>query len=385
MYTSVKRSDVMQDANAGADANLGCNLQRMRILPALSRYVHWRTIIIDEPCINFDFGVVQQDVSPLICSFHLPVFIQLMLYPSLFHFVYTADSLTQMSCNFTSRSELLPFEQDPKANLTSLITNCDDVCLLTLGSGNPDLAGVGVREFESLPDQMIKLWSSLSDYNFLYLPIGAWNPIRARHLHGHVPILPLPTRSQYQPLHRLAQPTPRNLSLVSAFFRNSDFPCKLHTTDAGIMFYLRNFYNNAFSRSQHYQLFSDAEFVLFFYPADGSFCPLCRRYLCLYNRGWVSAPYLPAAVYEGSPDMQRCGEGQEWVMVERFGPTIHQKRCISTIVHNWGPSPCPHGSVVIPVPPTRRVGGDLWRKWRPKRRDPSIQNQSCTVANRYLF
>jgi hypothetical protein len=62
-----------------------------------------------------------------------------------------------MSCNFSSRLELLPFERDSKANLTSLVMDCSDVCLLIYGSGNPDLAGIGVRESNHCPDQMIKL------------------------------------------------------------------------------------------------------------------------------------------------------------------------------------------------------------------------------------
>ena len=49
-----------------------------------------------------------------------------------------------MSCNFTSRNDLLPFEQDPNTDLESLIAGCKTVCNLVYGSGNPDLAGIGV-------------------------------------------------------------------------------------------------------------------------------------------------------------------------------------------------------------------------------------------------
>ncbi|KAF7502220.1 hypothetical protein GJ744_006433 [Endocarpon pusillum] len=49
-----------------------------------------------------------------------------------------------MTCNFTSPLDLLPMEQDPNANLESLIAGCSDVCSLVWGKGNPDLAGIGV-------------------------------------------------------------------------------------------------------------------------------------------------------------------------------------------------------------------------------------------------
>lgn len=55
-----------------------------------------------------------------------------------------------MSCNFTSRLDLLPIERDPNADLKSFITGCDEVCLLVYGTGNPDLAGIGVRDLRLL-------------------------------------------------------------------------------------------------------------------------------------------------------------------------------------------------------------------------------------------
>ena len=61
----------------------------------------------------------------------------------------------KMSCNFTSRLDLLPFERDPNANLESLVAGCYDVCLLVYGTGNPDLAGIGVGDLR-LPNHVDK-------------------------------------------------------------------------------------------------------------------------------------------------------------------------------------------------------------------------------------
>ena len=61
-----------------------------------------------------------------------------------------------MLCNFTSRLDLLPIERDPNANLESLVAGCSDVCLLVYGMGNPDLAGIGVKD-SRLPNHFYKL------------------------------------------------------------------------------------------------------------------------------------------------------------------------------------------------------------------------------------
>lgn len=49
-----------------------------------------------------------------------------------------------MSCDITSREELIPYNNNIDANVTDLVNDCPHVCVLVYGSGNPDLAGIGV-------------------------------------------------------------------------------------------------------------------------------------------------------------------------------------------------------------------------------------------------
>lgn len=52
--------------------------------------------------------------------------------------------MDKIECNFTKEGDLLPYLFLPQATLDALVADCHIVCLLTYGTGNPDLAGVGV-------------------------------------------------------------------------------------------------------------------------------------------------------------------------------------------------------------------------------------------------
>lgn len=52
--------------------------------------------------------------------------------------------MDKIECNFTKEEDLLPYLSLPQPTLDALVEECQIVCLLTYGTGNPDLAGVGV-------------------------------------------------------------------------------------------------------------------------------------------------------------------------------------------------------------------------------------------------
>jgi hypothetical protein len=41
--------------------------------------------------------------------------------------------------------DILPYLSSPQPILDALAAECHNVCLLTYGNGNPDLAGIGMR------------------------------------------------------------------------------------------------------------------------------------------------------------------------------------------------------------------------------------------------
>lgn len=53
-------------------------------------------------------------------------------------------NMDKIECNFTKEGDLLPLLSLPQPTLDALVAECQIVCLLTYGTGNPDLAGVGV-------------------------------------------------------------------------------------------------------------------------------------------------------------------------------------------------------------------------------------------------
>lgn len=52
--------------------------------------------------------------------------------------------MENITCDFTTQGDLLPYLSLPLPTLNALVAKCQIVCLLTYGTGNPDLAGVGV-------------------------------------------------------------------------------------------------------------------------------------------------------------------------------------------------------------------------------------------------
>jgi hypothetical protein len=194
-----------------------------------------------------------------------------------------------MTCNFTSRLDLLPFEHDPNADLPSLITNCSDVCLLVYGSGNPDLAGIGVRRSPP-PGTVNRLSLTIPGNYLLYFPTRTRSLIRAHHNNGRLHSLSLPPRSQHQPLRGLAQPPPRDVSVVAALVCDLNIAGVLHSAAAGIVFDLRDVYHQASGRVECHQLPVDVECVPFPDSAGRIFCAFGRCYLCLYRDCGVSAP-----------------------------------------------------------------------------------------------
>jgi hypothetical protein len=143
-----------------------------------------------------------------------------------------------MSCNFTSRLDLLPIERDPNANLESLIAGCSDVCFLAYGRGNPDLAGIGVRD-SRLPNHVYRqALITFQGGHFLYFPTRSCNSVRAYHIRGPLLFLDLSPISPYQPLYHLAQQKPSHLSLVSALVCNSNLTGMLCSTNPRLVSYL---------------------------------------------------------------------------------------------------------------------------------------------------
>lgn len=58
--------------------------------------------------------------------------------------------MQNVTCNFTTQGDLLPYFSLPQPALDALVAKCQIVCLLTYGTGNPDLAGIGVGSPYSL-------------------------------------------------------------------------------------------------------------------------------------------------------------------------------------------------------------------------------------------
>lgn len=52
--------------------------------------------------------------------------------------------MDKIKCNFTKAGDLQPILSLPQSTLDALVEECQIVCLLTYGTGNLDLAGVGV-------------------------------------------------------------------------------------------------------------------------------------------------------------------------------------------------------------------------------------------------
>jgi len=50
-----------------------------------------------------------------------------------------------LTCPFSSISQVLYDAETGNLNMTSTIHSCPDLCTLAWGSGNPDLSGIGVR------------------------------------------------------------------------------------------------------------------------------------------------------------------------------------------------------------------------------------------------
>jgi hypothetical protein len=49
-----------------------------------------------------------------------------------------------ISCNFKDRAELVDRTFKEHLNASVLVNDCEEVCILAYGTGNPDISGVGV-------------------------------------------------------------------------------------------------------------------------------------------------------------------------------------------------------------------------------------------------
>lgn len=63
--------------------------------------------------------------------------------------------MEKIKCNFTKAGDLRPILSLPQPTLDALVEECQIVCLLTYGTGNPDLAGVGVVTLTLLFQQFL--------------------------------------------------------------------------------------------------------------------------------------------------------------------------------------------------------------------------------------
>src|SRR5436305_15337304 len=58
--------------------------------------------------------------------------------------------MADTKCNFRVPSDLDGLEQLPTDDLARLVQQCDNICGIVAGFGNPDLFGIGVRKASSL-------------------------------------------------------------------------------------------------------------------------------------------------------------------------------------------------------------------------------------------
>jgi hypothetical protein len=54
-------------------------------------------------------------------------------------------NVTGQECDFESIQDFFEYAYEQKLNITAEVQNCQSLCLMTYGKGNPDLSGIGVR------------------------------------------------------------------------------------------------------------------------------------------------------------------------------------------------------------------------------------------------
>lgn len=55
------------------------------------------------------------------------------------------------NCDFSTMDEFFSHAHQNGLNITVEVQNCQNLCLLTYGVGNPDLSGIGVRLSQRFP------------------------------------------------------------------------------------------------------------------------------------------------------------------------------------------------------------------------------------------
>lgn len=63
---------------------------------------------------------------------------------------FDSPSSSTKSCNFTNIQSFFDFATTNGLNITQEVDRCQNLCLLTYGTGNPDLSGIGVRISDDL-------------------------------------------------------------------------------------------------------------------------------------------------------------------------------------------------------------------------------------------
>lgn len=56
-----------------------------------------------------------------------------------------AFTLGDRNCDFPTMDDFFSYAHKNSLNITVEVQNCQNLCLLTYGVGNPDLSGIGVR------------------------------------------------------------------------------------------------------------------------------------------------------------------------------------------------------------------------------------------------
>ncbi|KAL4907804.1 hypothetical protein BDW74DRAFT_148100 [Aspergillus multicolor] len=86
----------------------------------------------------------------------------------------TASSTGNSSrCDFRSIDDFFDFATNNKLNITVEVQNCQNLCLLTYGVGNPDLSGIGMMYAYSIQTGLTILLGPI--YRILYLALAQTN------------------------------------------------------------------------------------------------------------------------------------------------------------------------------------------------------------------
>jgi len=99
----------------------------------------------------------------------------------------SAANVSSHKCNFDSMQNFFDYSAERGLDITIEVQNCQNLCLLVYGVGNPDLSGIGVSVFVRRSHRMNRTDMLSEDDGCLHTPNNPHYPLRSSVSHAISP------------------------------------------------------------------------------------------------------------------------------------------------------------------------------------------------------